>query len=222
MGLGELLMSVFLSPACVRCSSRPGPTPFLCAVCEHALCPPDSSVLAALCPRFEPGLRRLWSAWYMEPGGTARATVHAIKYQFSPALACWAGGIAAEGVPPEEQFDAIVPVPLHRMRRLERGFNQSEQIARGASAVSGTPVSTALARTSSRVSQTRLSAADRRELGKETFLVQIPVRGQRLLLVDDVITTGSTLNSAAGVLLAAGALDVCGLTLAVSRRPGSP
>ncbi|MFT5143927.1 MAG: ComF family protein [Rhodothermales bacterium] len=160
--------------------------------------------------------------WYTEPGGAAQAAVHAIKYRFSPALADWAGGIAGNLIPPEERFDAIVPLPLHRIRRLERGFNQSEQIARGASEVSRIPVLGVLARTSARISQTRLSAVSRRELAKGTFLLEQPVQGKRLLLVDDVITTGSTLNSAARVLLAAGALDVCGVTLAVSRRPGSP
>lgn len=106
----------------------------------------------------------------------------------------------------------IIPVPIHKARRRERGYNQSEAIAEGISAVLGIPVNNnIIIRSKYTVTQTLLSSRDRRHnvsrafaSGKESNLI----KGQSVLLVDDVITTGSTLNSCATMLLNSGARRV--------------
>jgi ComF family protein len=171
---------------------------------------------------FHPGVERVFAPWYTEPGSPVRSLVHSVKYGFAPALAAWGGRVAVDTVGPSISVDALVPVPLHRVRRIERGFNQADQIGVGASRQSGLPLVRALRRVRAGDSQTHHSALTRRGLAPDTFAISAPVEGQSLLLVDDVITTGSTINTAARCLREAGASHVYGLALAVSRRPGSP
>ncbi len=114
------------------------------------------------------------------------------------------------------EWDVLVPVPLHWTRRWRRGFNQAEVLARAVGRGLGIPVA---ARALSRVRATPPQQGDpeaRRQNVRDAFRVRRSgrVAGQRVLLVDDVFTTGATANAAARVLLAAGAADVGVLTLA--------
>jgi len=92
-------------------------------------------------------------------------------------------------IPDRLALDALVPMPLHRLRRVERGFNQAEQIASGVSARASLPILGALERVQHGRSQTSLSAVSRRALATGTFSAAVPVDGMRLLLVYYVITT---------------------------------
>ena len=168
-------------------------------------------------------MSRLDALWYTGPETTVRELVHALKYRFAPKVAEWAGTLLAgllDGV--GSAPDLVVPIPLHRSRFVERGFNQAELLAKGVSRATGLPVLQALVRQLPGESQTSRSRVGRRTLPEETFLVQTDIRDRRIVLVDDVVTTGSTLNAAAEVLLAGGAAEVDGLAMAVSRRPGAP
>ncbi|MDB5106130.1 MAG: putative amidophosphoribosyltransferase [Fibrobacteres bacterium] len=121
-------------------------------------------------------------------------------------LAEWAG-----------EFDALVPIPIHAVRRRERGYNQAEEIARAASPYLGLPVfAHALGRTRATVSQTKLNREDRRSNLEKAFACRDPegIRGKRLLLVDDVYTTGATVGRCAELLMEAGAASVGVLALA--------
>lgn len=110
--------------------------------------------------------------------------------------------LAAADLPP---YDAVVPVPRHPRRLRDKGFNQSHELARHAAALTGIPLNwNALRRTRLTRPQIRLSAAERRVNPKGSFAAQ-GVEGLRLLLVDDVMTTGATLRHAAQALLDAGA-----------------
>jgi ComF family protein len=116
----------------------------------------------------------------------------------------------------------IVPVPLHRARLRERGYNQSEQIARGVAAVTGFPVCNRLLRRIHYTeSQTTLRVEDRRRnvAGAFSLLQSAPVQGGTFLIVDDVITTGSTICECSRVLLDAGAerTFACSVALADHR-----
>ena len=94
--------------------------------------------------------------------------------------------------------DAIIPVPLHRKKQMQRGYNQSEQFAIGLSGSMNIPVNTLLlSRIKATETQTRKSRFSRYENVKEIFTVNSPQdwKGKHLLLVDDVITTGATLES---------------------------
>jgi ComF family protein len=118
----------------------------------------------------------------------------------------------------------IVPVPLWPARRRERGFNQSELLARRAARACGWPVDpTALVRLRDTPPQTELPARQRWINVSEAFAVgpQVDVRGRRVLLVDDVCTTGATIEACAMPLIEAGAAGVWALVIARSVPPSS-
>jgi ComF family protein len=95
--------------------------------------------------------------------------------------------------------DALVPVPLTRWRRWQRGYNQAEMLARGMADVTGLPVVNLLRRTKNRKSQTHLSGEERRRNAEGIYHASVPNEwcGKRLVLVDDVMTTGATLANCA-------------------------
>lgn len=119
-----------------------------------------------------------------------------------------------------EGADVVVPVPLHLVRHWRRGFNQAEELARHLPL----PVVRALRRTRSTATQTDLPEARRHENVKNAFAVRWgarrTVKNATIVLVDDVSTTGATLDECARALLSAGAKEVRALTAAraVSRR----
>lgn len=111
-----------------------------------------------------------------------------------------------------------VPVPLHRSRQRTRGFNQAEELARQL----GIPVVRALRRVRATPSQTDLPAARRHANVRDAFAVarRVDVTGLRIVLVDDVSTTGATLEACAAALVKAGAVEVRAVTAArVVSRP---
>ncbi len=115
------------------------------------------------------------------------------------------------------QIDLIVPVPLHPRRRRERGFNQAEVLARRLARLLAIPTAgAALSRVRLTLPQVGLSDAERAENVRGAFRIVRPdvVAGRKILLVDDVMTTGATVRSASAALLGAGALRVGVLTLA--------
>lgn len=114
-------------------------------------------------------------------------------------------------------LDAVVPVPLHRARRRERGFNQSELVARSLARGRGLPVLVrALVKTRPTPPQTSLAAGERAANARDAYAARDPgkIRGLTLIVVDDVFTTGATLGECAAVLKAAGAREVRALTVA--------
>lgn len=121
-------------------------------------------------------------------------------------MACVADGIV---------FDLILPVPLHRARLAERGFNQSVELARPLSRRAGMPLSlAALQRARQTSSQAGLSLLARRRNMRGAFQALGRFDGQRVLVVDDVMTTGATLDAVARCLKQAGASEVVNLVCA--------
>jgi ComF family protein len=116
----------------------------------------------------------------------------------------------------DENFDCIIPVPLHPRRYLERGYNQSEEMGMFLSRKTGIPLfPELLRRIRNTPPQTSVEHSGRRKnvTGAFNVVYPDPVKGHRVLLLDDVYTTGSTLNAAAGALKDAGAAKVTALTL---------
>lgn len=145
-----------------------------------------------------------------------------LKYFHAPSSGIALGRMMARDVLAEGFFhgiDAIVPVPLTAQRLRRRGYNQSEMLARGMADVTGLPVETqAVTRVVERPSQTTLHGPSRRENVEGVFRLTAPdrVAGRHLLLVDDVLTTGSTLLSLGRTLQAAGGVRLSILTLALA------
>jgi len=154
--------------------------------------------------------------------GLLREWIHLYKYGRIKTLAGPLGELLAAAVPRNESFDAIVPVPLHWLRQWKRGFNQSAVLARQLSRTVGAPVVSALRRTRSTLVQAGLSNTARRRNVAQAFGSRgRSVAGKRILLIDDVMTTGSTAAACARALREAGAARVTVATVArVDRRAG--
>jgi ComF family protein len=119
------------------------------------------------------------------------------------------------------EVDGVVPVPLYRKRLRQRGFNQSALLAKHAAGNLGVPLVTdCLMKTRDTVQQVGLDAVERKKNIRNAFAVQNrePVYGKKILLVDDVITTGATVRECSKVLKKAGAHDVYVLALAQGVR----
>lgn len=144
-----------------------------------------------------------------------REGIHRFKYEAQPQLAEAFGALLHEAwLRSALQVDALVPVPLHAMRRRERGYNQSELLAAVISRQTSVPMRNLLKRVRSTEQQAHLNAQDRRANVKDAFHAATAIRAQRVALVDDVLTTGATLAECASALLQAGASHVTAVTLA--------
>ena len=117
-------------------------------------------------------------------------------------------------------FDIMLPVPLHWRRGTTRGFNPAAEVALALSRASGVGYRTdALARRRATRAQTELGASERRRNVAGAFHVRRSVEGLEVLLVDDVVTTGSTLAAVASACIAAGASGVGAFALAAAKPP---
>jgi ComF family protein len=149
-----------------------------------------------------------------------RLCLHALKFGGRRRLASVLGREAARSWVTSGELlgaAAVVPVPLSRSRWRERGFNQAELIARAVAREARVPLRCRiLKKTKERPPQAGLSASARRTNVASAYRARLPrsLRGKRVLLVDDVLTTGATAEAAARALLAAGAGAVDVLTLA--------
>jgi ComF family protein len=199
---------------------------YLCAVCTRVFRteqPVSENALRAQIRPEIPGLEfdRLIALRRFHPDAPVRSIVHSAKYSGMMRLARTLGREFREACS-DGAFDVIIPVPLHRTRKAERGYNQAEELALGIDK----------ARTSSRVvkrirptkTQTELHAEERLGNVRGAFKLtrhSSQVTGKRVLIVDDVMTTGATIASVAEVLLAAHPLSISLATLAVADHDGS-
>jgi ComF family protein len=155
-------------------------------------------------------------------GSRIRNMIHSLKYRGNKEIGFELGNIYGS-VLNRSGFlggiDIIIPVPLHASKRRLRGFNQSEVISEGIGKASGLPVDTASVRRRELTdTQTRKSRYERWENVEGIFEVAAPekLRGKHILLVDDVITTGSTIESIAGELLKIDGVMVSAAAIAYS------
>lgn len=197
------LLDLVAPPLCAACDAPYPPQPPLCASCRMYLLAADERP-ADVSVAFEHG------------ASLARA-IYRAKYDGDPNLAVALGALLVETFEaPPEPDDAIVPVPLHPRRLRERGYNQARELARPlARHLRVAVLADVVERARDTPSQTRLDRAARRRNVADAFTVTRPegVRGRRVLLVDDVVTTGATLASLRATILAAGARSVRSVAL---------
>jgi ComF family protein len=209
-------------PFCARCwAALPLLSQAGCPVCGRPLPGLPADVACARCRAQPPPFAYARAVGAYRDG--LRTAIHALKYGRRAAVAApLAALLAREGAGlfpggPGELFDAVVPVPLHPTRLAERGFNQAELLAGPCAKAWGRPLHPrALARIRPTRPQTELDAPARRGHVAGALRVARPrdVAGQRLLLVDDVLTTGATVQAAARALRDGGAAAVGVLVLA--------
>lgn len=191
-------------------------------LCRHCGVPfrtgPDEDRLCERCLR-EPPSYEAARALFVYEGAVVEA-IHRLKYAGKTRLAGILGPPLADPARaclPEGAAPLVMPVPLHLARLRERGFNQSLLLARHVARATGFDLDwLSLRRTRPTPSQAALGKGHRRENVRDAFAVEAPaaVQGRDILLVDDVSTTGSTLEACSRALLESGAERVFGLTVA--------
>lgn len=206
----QLLSSLF-EPPCAGCRQRLL-NPLDGAVCEN--CWIALSLAHPINERFPANHAVSWACAVDHYDGRMKEILHALKYErrrsISPRLAAL---MRERGAGLLHDADRVVPVPLHPHREFARGFNQSEDLARGL----GPPVARLLRRVRHTPSQIDLALAERRTNVKDAFALSdgasVPAKGV-VVLVDDVSTSGATLAECAAVLKRGGVREVRALTAA--------
>jgi ComF family protein len=233
-GLLRLALDLALPPLCPSCREPLGDGVGLCAACWTKL----SFIEPPYCARlgipflYDPGPGLLSMEAIADPPAydraraavryddVARALVHNFKYgdrlDLAPLMGRW---MARAGRELLAETDALIPVPLHWRRLWARRFNQSAALAAAIAQPNGVPVlHSALKRVRATVQQVGLSRAQRADNVQGAFAVpteeKASVAGRRVLLIDDVLTSGATVDTCARALLRAGAAHVDVLTFA--------
>ena len=200
-----------LPPFCDRCGVSVRPDRTVCEPCENGMEPPFA-----------------WAQALGSYDGTLKEAIHRLKYDGKAALAEPLGLLLARSLTAssplvkfrdnQPAFDAIVPIPLHPARQRERGFNQSERIARVVSREMNWRMdASGLRRVRRTRPQARMDNAEERAANiRDAFAARSPLHfeNQHVLLIDDVITTTSTVKAAANAVRDAGAARICVLALA--------
>lgn len=173
--------------------------------------------------------RQLWgrvpveavaSYWYFRDDSRVKRIIHQLKYRNRPEIGTVIGeryGAVLARTAPFNQAEVIVPVPLHPKKLRTRGYNQSAFFAHGLARTMQLPVAEhGIVRLRETASQTRKNRYERYENMLKTFKASDPdaIAGRHVLLVDDVLTTGATLEACAGTLLDHGASNVSAVTIA--------
>jgi predicted amidophosphoribosyltransferase len=217
--------------------------PPLCAVCREpelsgtAICPACAGRLVALpaprcgrcaapvvapvrrcmeCRGRSLAFRSAWAPFAYE--ATARRIVVALKARGATRVAGFMAGQIASRAPPAFLEGTLVPVPEHPARRRREGLNQAAALAGALARVTGLPIADALARRRSSTPQVGLAKRDRIANARGSVAVRREPPTGRLLLVDDVYTTGATLDACARALAGAGGRDVAAVTFARALR----
>lgn len=192
-----------------------------CVTCGRLLTPElPETWRCSHCRRRPPSYERLLTAWSYQP--PLDAVLMGLKFRRLDYLGAHLGQALAEIYPRElGDCELVVPVPLHWTRRLSRGYNQALTIARPLALALGIPLAQPLRRRRPTPPQSRLSRAARRRNLRDAFAIRraATCRDRRVLLVDDVTTTGATLEAAAACLRRADPLSVVAITAARTPEP---
>jgi competence protein ComFC len=228
------LSSLFYPPVCAICLASVGPDEYLCDDC-HAKTARIVPPFCATCSEPFSGTisgpftcancshRRLYfeaAVAVYRSRGIIRRVVHNFKYGHQMHLRHLVGRWLCAALDDDRlrrrQFDVIVPVPLHSARERERGFNQATLLAELLAERMSVLIKPVLERVRYTTTQTAFDRSERMENLRGAFRLRrkMDVRGLRVLLIDDVLTTGATLSECARVLKKAGAVSIHAATAA--------
>jgi ComF family protein len=222
--LGRVLLDLLYPPFCVGCGrtgimycpacrgTLSNIRPPLCPRCGR---PQETSCFCRQCAASPPSIDGIRSVAFFE--GALRSAIHQFKYSYVRDLAePLSEMLVSYWQEAPLPGDVIVPVPLHARRARERGYNQAMLLAQRLGSALQIPVrSECLRRNRYTVAQTRLNAQERSRNVEGAFTCVGPdVRGRRVLLIDDVCTTGATLEACSRALGEGGAKSVWALTVA--------
>jgi len=188
-----------LCPACI------GELPALPESCPQCALPSPAAAVCGSCINRSPHFDATLALWRYE--FPCDGLVQALKYRAQFALAgFFARSLASRPLP---EVDVVLPMPLHAKRLAERGFNQALEIARGLARYRGTPIEPrGVLRLKNTPPQTELPYEDRAKNVRGAFRCELDLSGASVAVLDDVMTTGATLNELARVLKRAGARRV--------------
>ncbi|MFN2508616.1 MAG: double zinc ribbon domain-containing protein [Chthoniobacterales bacterium] len=226
--------SLFYPSLCAVCSSPVDDSRYLCAACSERVSRIEPPFCATCSEPFRGAITEAFACancahrtLHFESAvsafrsrGVVRKIVHEFKYgkqaHLKYPVAEWLAEALVDPRLEGRRFDALVPVPLHPTRQRERGFNQAELLTEVLSRRSGIPMQTSLQRVRYTTTQTAFDRTERMENLHNAFRLRknADVQGLRVLLIDDILTTGSTLSECARVLKAGGALSVHAATAA--------
>ena len=228
------IASLFYPPVCTICSANVAPREYLCEECEAKITRIVPPFCAKCSEPFEGAITGPFTCAncahrtiYFDAAvsayrsrGIVRRIILDFKYgrrlYLRHLVARWLFAALDDDRLRQQRFDVIVPVPLHSARERERGFNQATLLAELASAQMSLQARPLLERTRYTTTQTAFDRAERMENLHGAFRLRksADVRKLRVLLIDDVLTTGSTLSECARVLKKAGAISVHAATAA--------
>jgi ComF family protein len=211
-------------PVCAPCLSLPQPlqADHFCKTCRTPFIdsyPLDGDGECTVCRENQANFNSVYSFGSYQD--SLQQLIHLFKYSKIESLAQPLSRLLIRALPLDQNFDAVLAMPMHWRKRWERGFNQSELLAAPIAKRFGLKLSSNLRRNRYTAPQAGLNEAARRANLRNSFRVVKPeqISGRRVLLIDDVFTTGATLRAATAALKTAGAAHVSALTLArVDRR----
>ena len=214
MKRSNLIIRLIFPDKCLLCGKLLPSQPI--HICDH--CQAHTQEAMKLKQKI-PFLSGAFALWYYE--GPARNSILRYKFGHKRSYARDYGAILADKLSNVQQYDLIVWVPVSSLRKLRRGFDQVELVARVFCKELGITPMPCLKKIRHNPPQSGIaSAAQRRAnvLGAYKVIDPNMVRGKRILLLDDIITTGATISECAKTLMAAGAKEVYGVAIATTRQ----
>ncbi|MGE5435684.1 MAG: ComF family protein [Syntrophothermus sp.] len=218
----------FLPRVCFGCGNNlPINEEIICSTCKENIKKPDVQFLQEEFNRKYYN-RKIISGidalYVFEREKEFQNIIHHLKYRSRFKIGIYLGEQIAEAKIDfiiNNKIDLIIPVPLHRIKKAERGFNQSDYIVKGLSSKIKIPAEyKAVSRIKNTASQTKMNLSERQINIKNAFKIknENAVKGKTIILVDDLMTTGSTLSECAKILLDAGAKKIFAISAAIADR----